>query len=208
MQTRGNRTRIRRQDLKRELGVALFGLRGEHHLGSRELDLQCRTRRALVGIDERCGGRRRPLDRILRITIDFDDIETLVARRHHTTTTVRLLVGVAIAVVVNSVATVSFFWTDLSIGVIAVTRLARRAIEIGHRRVAITVIVVVATFIGAAIAVVIDSVAEFRTAREGSLVAVIAIRLVCDIALRSQTCHDRRIEITILVRIRVLVERE
>lgn len=206
MQTRGNRSGTRRQNLQRELGHAHLGLRSQYDFRRQELGLERRTRRALIGIDQRGSGSRRPHNGVLLTTRNLDDVEALVAGRNHATIAVGLLIGLAVTVVVHAVTRVRCIRLDVAFRVVAVAFLALRRGKERHAAVAETIHVIVATFVGIAVAIVVRAIAEFRRVRERGLVGVVAVLVVLGVAAWQRTHHDRLGSVTVGITVHVLVE--
>lgn len=206
MQTRGNRSSARRQNLQRELGHAHLRLRSQYDFRRRELGLERRTRRALIGIDQRGSGGRRPHNGVLLTTRNLDDVEALVAGRNHATITVGLLVGLTVTVVVHAVTRVRCIRLDVAFRVVAVAFLALCSGKVRHAVVAETIHVVVTTFIDVTVAIVVRAIAEFRRVRERGLVGIIAVLVVLGVAAWQRTHHDRLGSVTVGIAVHVLVE--
>lgn len=206
MQTRGNRSSARRQNLQRELGHAHLRLRSQYDFRRRKLGLERRTRRALIGIDQRGSGSRRPHNGVLLTTRNLDDVEALVAGRNHATIAVGLLVGLAVTVVVHAVTRVRCIRLDVAFRVVAVAFLALCSGKVRHAAVAETIHVVVTTFIDVTVAIVVRAIAEFRRVRERGLVGVIAVLVVLGVAAWQRTHHDRLGSVTVGIAVHVLVE--
>ena len=206
MQTRGKRSGSGSHELQRKLRYTTLGLGCKHHFRTRELHLQCSTRRALVRVDERHCRRRRPNNFILLSASNFNDVKALVARRDHATLAVRLLVLLAVTVVVHVVADIRFVRVDVAFCVIAVTFLARCRGQEWHAVVAEAVHVVVAAFICVAVAIVVCAVAEFRCHGERGFVGIITVLVVLGIAARKRAHPNRLGGVTVSVAVCVFVK--